>query len=198
MPARPQANKISLQASPAALSKLTAQINSNAASKAINISMKETTEYIKQLETENQNFKNIISKITVEMEEIRQKFSGWETIIKGVNLCTQYSSVFNNPNVQKIPTLRTPAKRTFKIPKFPISNYEAFHVFEKEMTFQKYYDLVFTSISKILPVQVKQRSLIGFLRRIITDELLSQFVWTIIPEEGIILEYLTLLNPYSK
>ena len=53
IPARPEANRISLQASPAALSKLTAQMNNagkEAASQEIRISMKETTEYIKALE----------------------------------------------------------------------------------------------------------------------------------------------------
>ena len=74
------------------------------------------------------------------MEDIRSKFSGWETIMKGANINS--SSVFNNPNVQKVPTLRVAPKRTFKIPRFPISNFGAFCVFEKEMTFQKYYDLV--------------------------------------------------------
>lgn len=73
------------------------------------------------------------------MEDIRKKFAGWETIMNGVNL---HTSSVNYPNVQKVPALRVAPKRTFKIPRFPISNYEAFHVFEKEMTFQRYYDLV--------------------------------------------------------
>ena len=36
----------------------------------------------------------------------------------------------------------------------------------------------------MLPPVVEKRSLIGFLRRIVTDELLSQFVWEANPAEG--------------
>jgi hypothetical protein len=72
---------------------------------------------------------------------------------------------------------KSDTSKVFKMPKLPIIDLKVFTNFEEDLGYKKFYDLVFSRLSEMVPSRFARRTLHRYLRSIIDDDLLLNFIW---------------------